>query len=113
MDVESRDINIKAMDATCREFGLTKTEVHQILRIYSGYIYSSINDIDLSKDLHDQATRVVIPNVGAIYLLKEFILLSDLEYGHITKKEFGWCEVWFPYLVKMKDRVQQFKNRLR
>jgi hypothetical protein len=113
MDVESRDINIRAMEATCKEFGLTKTEVHQILRIYSGYIYGEINSIDLSKDLKDQATRVLIPNVGAIYLLKEFRLINDLEYGHITKREYKWCERWFPYLVKMQKRVQQFKDRLK
>ncbi len=109
--VTNARINERVLSEVARQYDLDEKDVLMLLKSYSKYLYHHINKLDLSKDLSEQQTRFVIPNVGVIYIGRIFILENNLKYGHLTRQQHGWCKTWFSNAYKvMSYRVEKFKK---
>jgi hypothetical protein len=100
MDVVDKDITQKALEQTAKHFDIKPSQVRELAKLYSQYLFAHINEVDLTKDLKNQHTRFTIPTVGVVYFNKLIKIENERFNGRLTEEEVSWSRVWFPRTYK-------------
>lgn len=114
MDVVSRHINREALKEVAQEFDVTVDDARKIVKIYADYIYWNVNQLDLTKDLDKQYTRMKVPYIGEVHISPCFIFENKYQHKRFTDFEYKWIRTWYSRtFAYFADRLEEFRKNLK